>query len=131
MGRQEETAAQRRLRLKNEGWIGVDFDGTLATYYGWRDDGALGDPIGPMVDRVKRWRADGIEVRVFTARAGHSDAGVNEEQREKITAWCLQHLGEALPITNMKDHKMIELWDDRAVQVVLNTGARADGQIES
>ena len=33
------------------GWIGVDFDGTLATYNGW-NDGKLGEPIPLMVDRV-------------------------------------------------------------------------------
>ena len=36
--------------------------------------------------------------------------------------------GEVLPVTNCKDFGMIELWDDRAVQVVFNTGIRADGK---
>jgi len=31
-------------------------------------------------------------------------------------------------ITHAKDHKMIELWDDRVVQVIPNTGERADGK---
>jgi hypothetical protein len=30
-------------------------------------------------------------------------------------------------VTREKDFAMIELWDDRAVQVVTNTGERADG----
>ena len=33
-----------------------------------------------------------------------------------------------MPITNKKDHLMKELWDDRAIQVVQNTGERADGK---
>jgi len=37
-------------------------------------------------------------------------------------SWCEKHLGLALPVTCVKDMHMIELWDDRAVQVVTNTG---------
>ena len=35
---------------KNEfkgGWIGVDFDGTLATYTGWKGATVLGEPLEP------------------------------------------------------------------------------------
>jgi hypothetical protein len=44
-----------------------------------------------------------------------------------IEAWCVEHIGVVLPVTNVKDFGMIELWDDRAVQVVPNTGQRVDG----
>jgi hypothetical protein len=33
-----------------------------------------------------------------------------------------------IPITCCKDRGMIELWDDRAVQVIENTGERVDGK---
>ena len=33
-----------------------------------------------------------------------------------------------LEITNVKDFYMIELWDDRVVQVVPNSGQRVDGK---
>jgi hypothetical protein len=45
-----------------------------------------------------------------------------------IQEWCLKNVGIVLPITNQKDYAMTELWDDRAVQVVQNTGERADGK---
>ncbi len=45
-----------------------------------------------------------------------------------IQAWCLEHVGEVLPVTPAKDYDMVELWDDRAVQVIPNTGERADGR---
>lgn len=110
--------------MNTQGWIGVDLDGTLAHYEKW--DGQIGVPIVPMLDRVKAWIAAGIEVRIFTARvSGEPDAAV--EQRERIAAWCIEHLGSELPITCRKDYAMVELWDDRAVQIVPNTGARADG----
>ena len=128
MGKPGETAAERRTRLKDVGWIGVDLDGTLAEYHGWRDGGEIGAPIPLMVDRVKSWRAEGIAVSIFTARVGRGRP-VEEvvRQRVLIGEWCLAHVGEVLPVTCEKDYSMIELWDDRAVQVVANTGARADG----
>jgi hypothetical protein len=119
------------------GWIGVDLDGTLAKYEGW--NGGIGDPIPLMVERVKKWIVEGVEVRIFTARvgfgAGYSaesnrsdDENFANEQRALIEAWCEKHVGKKLPVTAVKDFRMIELWDDRAIQVILNTGVRVDGK---
>lgn len=93
-------------------WIGVDFDGTLATYDGYKGDEHTGDPIEPMVRRVRKWLHEGKEVRLFTARKPHP----------ALRKWMKQHLGQVLPITNVKDHGMIALYDDRAVNVKRNTG---------
>jgi len=41
------------------GWIGVDLDGTLAHYEGFKGAQHIGEPISPMVERVKRWLAEG------------------------------------------------------------------------
>lgn len=46
----------------------------------------------------------------------------SEEALEAIKRWTEEHIGVRLPVTNVKDYAMIELWDDRAVQVVANTG---------
>lgn len=115
---------------KQRGWIGVDLDGTLAQYDGWKGEAQIGEPIPKMVRRVKRWLAEGRDVRIFTARISGSqegDAGI-AKMCEAIGVWCAQHIGVALPVTNVKDYAMIELWDDRAVQVIPNTGERADGE---
>jgi hypothetical protein len=115
----------RVQRLAEDGgWIGVDLDGTLAEYHGWKGPLHIGPPIARMVDRVKAWRAAGVDVRVFTARAG---PGTDAAALAAVQKWVIRHLGEPLPVTATKDFKMIELWDDRAVQVVPNTGARVDG----
>ena len=124
----------------SDGWIGVDFDGTLAHYNGWVDASHCGAPIAAMVERVKRWRAEGREVRIFTARmfpftrvvepgdviTFHRSASERQAQAldaiRAIQVWCTEHIGEELPITCVKDYGMIELWDDRAVQVRANTG---------
>lgn len=101
-------------------WIGVDLDGTLAYYDEWRGVEHIGAPIPEMVDRVKRWIAEGREVRIFTARiAATVDAASTVLAIER---WCSLHLGTVLPVTCVKDFGMVELWDDRAVQVGRNTG---------
>lgn len=121
------------------GWIGVDLDGTLAQYEGWQGADHVGEPVPAMLARVKAWLNDGWEVRIFTARVsapcrpvGHivpadvrdAVARVNnaETARRAINAWCEKHFGHRLPITCAKDYGMVELWDDRAVQVTPNTG---------
>ena len=104
--------------MANRGWIGVDLDGTLALYEGWKGSEHIGAPIAPMVERIKGWLAAGVEVRIFTARVAVPEVGIVA----RIEAWCAEHIGQALPVTATKDYGMIELWDDRAVQVIPNTG---------
>jgi hypothetical protein len=110
--------------MGTHGWIGVDLDGTLAHYAGW-NAGAIGHPIERMVDRVKQWLADGVEVRIVTARVARASCRDDVERLEqvrRIEAWCVEHLGQQLPVTSEKDFMMIELWDDRCVQLQPNTG---------
>lgn len=124
--------------MSGSGWIGVDFDGTLAHYEGWKGPEHVGAPIGPMVARVRAWLDAGQEVRIFTARI-YPYVGVLQPDQPMplrqgyrwqnaflaacaIGDFCRQHLGRGLPITCVKDMDMIELWDDRAVHVRQNLG---------
>lgn len=100
----------------NRGWIGVDLDGTLAHYDTWRGPEHIGEPIMPMVERVRRWLAEGQEVRIMTARANL------QLSVAAIQVWTHQMFGQVLEVTQTKDLHMKELWDDRAVQVIPNTG---------
>lgn len=109
------------------GWIGVDFDGTLVEYTGWKGPEDIGNPIPTMVERVKAWLNNGAEVKIFTARVAFDDDG---SQAALIKNWCIDNLGMELEVTNAKDYGMIELWDDRCIQVIPNTGIRADGKAE-
>jgi hypothetical protein len=116
-------AAEPREATHKRGWIGVDLDGTLAEYEKWEGATVLGAPIPAMVERVKRWLAEGWEVRIFTARA-YPEVG-RENHDEVIAAiedWCQEHVGHVMPVTCVKDFRMVELWDDRAVSVEPNTG---------
>jgi hypothetical protein len=105
-----------------QGWIGVDLDGTLAYYDRWRGITHIGEPIEPMVIRVQQWLAEGRSVRIFTARMAEPDPDVRAKVRSVIEDWCLKYFGRHLLVTNVKDFNMLELWDDRAVHVVPNTG---------
>jgi len=108
------------------GWVGVDLDGTLARYDGWQGVDKIGAPIPSMVRRVKAMLADGHDVRIFTARMhGHGKplvGGGVEDVLTPIQEWCQEHIGQVLPVTNVKDFGMIRLYDDRCVQVESNTG---------
>jgi hypothetical protein len=115
--------------MNTKGWIGVDLDGTLAHYDHWRGVEHIGEPVIPMLARVKTWLAEGRDVRIFTARVG---PGRPEHERNDalryIWQWCREHVGTALLVTATKDMSMVELWDDRCVQVIPNTGERVDGK---
>lgn len=109
------------------GWIGVDLDGTLAHHGEWRGHKHIGEPIMPMVERVRSWVREGQEVRIMTARAyapnQHPEA--LRELQEVVTTiqdW-LETLGlPRLRVTCQKDYAMVALYDDRAIQVRTNTG---------
>lgn len=109
----------------NNGWIGVDLDGTLAEYTGWKGETHIGDPIPRMLARVKGWRLAGIPVKIFTARVFGGDP---RGCRQHIEQWCEKHGIGGLEVTNEKDFNMVELWDDRAVAIELNTGAILGGR---
>jgi hypothetical protein len=72
-----------------------------------------------MVDRVKRWLAEGKEVKIFTARVSHDPDG---SVARAIQDWCERHIGQRLEVTNVKTYETLEIWDDRAVAVERNTG---------
>ncbi len=112
------------MAIDKRGWIGVDLDGTLARYDNWVHDMHIGEPIMPMVERVLGWLDDGYNVKIMTARIGYHPASrlSREEKIAIIQKWCVEHIGQSLPVTDTKDFMMIELWDDRAVQVEPNTG---------
>ena len=112
------------------GWIGVDLDGTLAEYNGWKGPHHIGSPIPEMLPRVREWLALGRDVRIFTARvAFEANDGVSRDEIINIIEeWCSLHIGVRLQVTCIKDFGMVELWDDRCIQVIPNTGKRADGK---
>jgi len=128
-------------------WYGVDFDGTLVHYEKWQGATHVGAPVPLMVERVKKWLDEGKDVRIFTARVyplmtvmPNDNIDQVLSRFEEVTSrhveatqavlaiqtWCKEHLEKVLPITCVKDYGLVELWDDRAIQIIKNTGLRAD-----
>ncbi len=112
---EQNTQIPRTTLKKKEGWIGIDLDGTLA-----RDDNRpwpeVGEPVPAMMERLKRYLADGYEVRIVTARAA------KPELIPAVEEWLEKQGIGGLQVTNEKDMDMIMLFDDRVVQVIPNTG---------
>lgn len=105
----------------------VDFDATLAHYDHWRGAADLGAPVSEMVKKVKAWRAAGEEVFLFTARVNPGDDTFKEGLQAtmsylSIAEWSKKNLGEILPITHEKSKRFTAIHDDRADQIIPNTG---------
>lgn len=113
-----------------KGWIGVDLDGCLAQYDGWKGIEVIGDPVPEMLERVLQWLDEGQPVKIVTARVYCGESGEPagdrfrdaQFSRKLIEAWCTKHIGIPLPVTCCKDFSMIALYDDRCYRVQLNTG---------
>lgn len=105
-----------------QGWIGVDLDGTLASYTGWVSEFHIGPPVPAMVERVRYAIELGFKVKIFTARVYGLEGGALQRTVGLIFDWCREHIGQTLDVTCIKDYQMLELWDDRAVGVERNTG---------
>ena len=116
---------QKEIRSsQHRGWIGVDLDGTLAEYHGWKGSHHIGKPIPTMMERVKGWIKEGKKVKIFTARAN------NPSFVSLVKDWLEENGLPRLDVTNKKDPSMEEIWDDRAVHVEKNTG-RVIGSLSS
>ena len=104
----------------NKGWIGVDLDGTLAFYDTWKGIEHIGEPIPTMVLSIKRGLELGHQFKIFTARVCNGEKAI-----KIIQDWLEEKAGlPRLDCTNIKDFNMIELWDDRAIRIIKNTGKR-------
>jgi len=108
-------AAEKKEYMK-EGWIGVDLDGTLAYTDPRFSMSVIGAPVPKMVNLVIQLSIEGFRVKIFTARA--SDA----KQIPLIHKWLKDNGLPEFEVTNIKDFEMIRLYDDRAIQVIPNTG---------
>jgi len=97
-------------------WIGVDLDGTLAHYEGWKGRDHIGEPIPAMMELVKRWLGEGKKIKIFTARACEQD------HIPSVKEWLKKNGLPDLEVTNCKDFGMVALYDDRCIQVITNTG---------
>ena len=101
---------------KHEHWIGVDIDGTLFKDEGWKGINHFGEIVKKMKERIEKLLSQGKKVKIFTARAWDKKAIQPIKDVLKLNGL------PDLEITNIKDPGMVNLYDDRAVQVRKNTG---------
>lgn len=100
----------------NKTWIGVDLDGTLAQYDESVGTRQIGRVCLPMLQRVLAWLAAGLDVRILTARAS------DPELKRSVTPWLVENGLPELHVTDCRDADLLQQWDDRAIQVEMNTG---------
>ena len=107
-------------------WIGVDMDGTLATYDAWKGWDHFGEPVKAVVDKIHEWNRQGIQVCIFTARMSKVSLERNNLTRAQMESvvqqWCKKHIGYVLPCKTEKDCYMLAFLDDSAVQISKNKG---------
>ena len=96
----------------NQSWIGFDFDGTLVRH----EHPDIGEPVPRMMQRLKKYLDEGKRVKIITAR------GANPNECDKIQRFLVNLGLPALEVTDRKDYLMEYMYDDRARQVIMNTG---------
>jgi hypothetical protein len=107
-GKEEKEYAQK-------GWIGIDLDGTLAKI-DHSPDNRIGEPVPKMMTRLSQLIQEGYRIKIFTARASEPSEII------LVKKWLTENGLPELEITNVKDYGMLLLYDDRAIQVIPNTG---------
>ncbi len=87
----------------------------------------VAEPVAPFTcdncedTGITTWR-DGRGRMIRSRTCGQCAAATAPTPRQVVETWVLLHIGLPLKITNVKDQHMVELWDDRCVQVEKNTG---------
>src|SRR5690606_2965897 len=111
--------ANARMNRMNDaahkGWIGIDLDGTLAYHDAHQGLDPIGKPIEALLFRVQQWLDAGVEVRIFTARATAATL------IPSVKAWLMRTGLPDLAVTHRRDYDLLQVWDDRAIQLESNT----------
>lgn len=108
------------------GWIGYDLDGTLAEHKAgeWKGPHHVGAPIPLMIAQLRKHLDEGWQCKIMTARAAPGP-DPKEDRTQVVTViqdWLEAQGLPRLEVTNQKDYGMVKLYDDRATQVIPNTG---------
>lgn len=112
----------------NTKWLAVDLDGTLAKYDGWKGEDHIGELIEPMAEKIIQRFNEGWQIAIFTARVSSNVLEENVRAERIIWAWLESNKIDMYinGITATKHKHFREFWDDRAFNVVPNTGMIRD-----
>jgi len=111
-----EYGAGDTWKHQGERWIGIDLDGTLALYDGWKGPDHIGKPIPHVAMVFRMLVSKGYLVRIFTTRA----AIVN--QIPPIRKWLRDNQLPEVEVTCIKAIGCIAIIDDKSISVQTNTG---------
>lgn len=90
--------------------VGIDFDGVVHTYSGWRDGSIYGEPMPGAFPAIRYLQAEGYGVFIFTSRTPADDVACwIAERSAPDTIICLPDDGTAGPF-----------WDDPVRVLVTN-----------
>lgn len=106
--------------------IGIDFDGTIAHYDGWKGAASCGEPIAGAKEFLSSLVGMGFLVVIFSARASEF------EGRRAIWDWVHQHGLQDLihDVTHEKRYAFMFTVDDRAVSFTGSYSAVLDQLLE-
>jgi hypothetical protein len=126
--------------MDEEPTIAVDLDGTLAQYHpgDWKGPLVIGPPIPLMKSKVERWIREGKKVKIWTARVARSlgprvDGVQVEEIEGTIWNWLEENIKgweKIVAVSAEKTYLDIELYDDRAHHILLNTGEERRARLQ-
>jgi len=98
---------QNKDYTKGERWIGVDLDGTLAKYDGWKGEDVIGDPVPGARELLVGLKARGFKIALWTSRMGGQNLFIRTDERdvkilgvliEWLKKWHLdQYIDEIVP----------------------------------
>lgn len=115
------------------GWVGFDLDGTLIKHCTQEEvvRYILGEPIAEVVQLMHKEKANGYELKIFTARVSMGCNPLEHtmarrifviKQTKAIQEWSKIKFGEIYDVTCQKDFNCIRIYDDRAMRVICDTG---------
>jgi hypothetical protein len=117
--------------MSNKTWWGFDVDKTTFVDHGGKG-GAIGEPIKGMIRRIKHFLRTGRKVCIVTARV-HPSEPDREEQvltvSRALDAVLGPEMASKIDIRCDKDRHMIDLYDDRAKQVIPNKGILVQNEL--
>lgn len=111
-------------------WVGFDLDGTLCEWVRWTKWDTFGKVLVPMKTILLEHLATGDECKIFTARVAYprdicyvtGEEFTSSMMESRIQDHLMKDGLPRLACTAIKDHRLRIFYDDRAIQVILNTG---------
>jgi hypothetical protein len=118
--------------MSAKAWWGFDIDKTAFVDEGGTRGGVIGEPIQGIIRRIKYFLRTGRNVCIVTARVHPSEPDAAAQRlliQDTLDATLGKEMAIRIPIRCDKDRHMIDLYDDRAKQVIPNRGVLVQNEL--